>query len=290
MSDCALLYLKALTNPWDLDGDPCIPDFITLPSFKFSAICRGTFSIGTVGIGYVAVDPWLTAFNDRDSVMSTTSAYAGTGYTNGGGGTVKSRTNSPVAATSNLVRSLRVVGCGMRIRYAGTEMNRGGRAIAYRQPENMDIDNSDVPTLLTNPEAVSVPVDRNWHAVSFRPARDFDIAYQLVQNVLNPEFSQLLIVSGSTPASSFEFEVKTYFEMIGNSLSNLTRSHSDPAGLAVVNTTLSTHQPTTSPEGDFNAVIRDAGDVAAKALSYIGTGVSTAYKVAAAARPLMALL
>lgn len=291
LSGCSTKYMMALTDPWDLIDPPCIPDFIVLPSFKFSARGRGVFSIGNNGVGFISIDPWAMALSDILSVRTTNASYNGSGYSPTGSGVVALTTASPVTSQLSLVRSLRVVGASAKIRYSGTELNRGGRIIAYRTPNNTDAESQSADVFLTNPEAVTVPVDRDWHAVNFRPARDVDLAYASTAFAVSSlEFSQLLLVAGAIPGSSFEYDVIGWYEMSGTDLSQLTRSESDPLGLSVVQSVLSQFQPTTNPRTNFQRSLGTIPDIVENVMSFVGTAGKVLKPLATTASVVSALL
>jgi len=278
--------MRALVDPWDLEDEACIPDTISLPSFKFSPICRGTFQVGTQGVGFATIDPWLLAYGTQPCVRATTATYAASTF-NPALPDIQSFFGNSVFTHVGDTRDYRVVGCGIRIRYAGNELNRGGRIISYRQPNNGNIPGSALDVFLNNLETVTVPVDREWHSSVFKPARAQDISYQNSSVVLTPEYSQLLLITGATPGTTFEFDAICFFEVVGANLPTLTHSHSDPVGMSVVSTALSTHQPTTTPSDDLSSVISSISSIAETALSFVPGIVNTGARALRAAAPLI---
>ena len=62
LSDCLLSYIKASTDPFlTLPVDPCIPDSIPVPSYKYNTTMMGTMIVGTSGVGVVLFDPITAA-------------------------------------------------------------------------------------------------------------------------------------------------------------------------------------------------------------------------------------
>lgn len=281
LSSCSLDYLHALTDPWNLLTPPCIPDFVVLPSFKFNSRSRGVLSTGTQGTGWIAVDPWAAAFSDAQLAVAATSAtYSAVNYNPSAPGVVMQQIQSPLSYNPNEQRSMRVVGCSIKIRYSASEFKRGGRIISYRSPLNTGILATNDGEFLTNPESVSVPVDREWHAVCYRPAREQDLAYIDQNAAVNPnEYTLLLYITGAEAGVTFEFDVIGWFEMIGNRVAQATRSHSDPSGLAAVATALSQFQPTTSPAKNFANAVNEVGEIVSDALSFTSKYVVPAAKV-----------
>lgn len=48
---CTRHYISALTNPFDLHANPCVPDMHAIPTKKLRMVSRGTFQIGSQGVG-----------------------------------------------------------------------------------------------------------------------------------------------------------------------------------------------------------------------------------------------
>lgn len=160
LSPCAKLYAQALINPFgDFEGMPCIPDLIATPSFKFAARATGIFTIGTTGIGFVAVNPFSLVTSAKQKVPSTsggsalfqapvyatTAAYALSGIqvpqcnlNSDPAGFVSSLSDSPFGAFDNKYK-VRLVGCGIKTRYMGKELDRAGRVVLYTEPSNITI-------------------------------------------------------------------------------------------------------------------------------------------------------
>lgn len=274
MSQCSKTYAHALLDPWSLQVPPCVPDNITLPSYKFCARQRGGFVVGTAGVGFISVDPYLFGTDADNAILFTDSAYASNQYTDAGIGVNLTSSDSTFDLASfdpatQAARSLRIVGFGIRVRYTGSEITRSGQCIAFRQPENrMIVAPSTMPALLANREAVTVPADRKWHLCLWKPASPRDLGYyDDFADFSTTEWSQLIVVNGAEPGTSFEVDLIGWYEVIGNSLPFLSRSHSDPLGLSVVSAALSEKQPTGSnPVATF---IRDATAIANESLSFI---------------------
>jgi hypothetical protein len=288
LSRCAKLYVHALLDPWSLNETPCVPDNITLPSYKFSARYRGTVVVGTSGIGFVAVDPYLFCTSDK-SIAWTDATYAFPGVEFGIVGVNETPSDSayPIAQfnpTNPNNLTLRVVGFGMRMRYTGSEMSRSGQLISYRQPENRQVPHPYPPSFfLSNREAVTVPADRAWHSCLWRPALPRDLAYfEPFSDLTALEYSNMIVISGGVPGTSFEIDLVGWYELIGNTLPNLTRSHSDPLGMSVVSASLSEKQPTTS--NSVRDFIANATSIANESLSFVkavGPVVKTGLEIAA---------
>lgn len=269
MSQCSKLYATALLDPWNVQGNPCIPDNITLPSYKFAARSRGNFIIGEGGLGWVAVNPYAFVTNTNNSVIYTNNLYTETDYDPSATGVTTSLSDSNLPQASFVANYLmRVVGFGIRARYVGAEMSRSGQVISYRQATNSAIPEPSNPSaLLQNRETSTIPADRKWHECLWKPSAPTDLAYSIT--ALNESaYSQSIMVVGGDPGTSFEYDIMGWYEVVGSQLPFLTRSHSDPIGLSVVNSALSTHQPTNS--NSFADFVRSATEIANESISFIG--------------------
>jgi len=173
----------------------------------------------------------------------------------------------------------------MRCRYTGSEMSRSGQVIAYREPTNAyPTIPAPVAAFLANRESVTVPADRKWHAAVWRPSTPRDLAY-FDDYTSFSQFapSLFLIVSGATPATSFEVDLVGWYEVIGNNLPHLSRSHADPLGMSVVSAALSEKQPTATPVASVNSFIKDATEIAHSSISFLSAAkpvVKTALEIA----------
>lgn len=277
-SDCALFYAQAVIDPWGVSDAPCIPDFYTVPSFKFGTRTRGTFVAGTMGFGYITADPYVVA-GDVNCLAGTNVTFIGTfATTPGETGTNVARNNSPFSAVQfgATAMTYRLVGSGLAVRYVGNEMARGGQMIIYRQNFNTTFPNPlTVNIALQNPETTTVPIDREWHYVTFKPVEADDYDYS---TTISGAFSLVILISGATAATAFEYDFVQWFEVIGGNVTNLTPSDSDPIGMAVIKSAMAVPQPPDSPKENFANFLDTALAIADSTLSFIGSGANAFLK------------
>jgi len=297
LSNCARNYLHALTNPFvQINGSdlPCIPDHIVLPSNKVQVTARGTFTVGTSGFGFVAADPYV-GINNAGEFAGTTSSfpvlYTGATYTfpyvdidvSGDApavGVFGANTNSPFNAAGPLLTSqMRVVGCGLRVRYSGTELYRGGTLALYRSQDNASPPtNPSLANLLQTPLSAMVPVTRGWHSVCYAPASLDDVSYRNFNSAYNANatgishYSLIIAVQGPavhTTQQTFDFEYVAYYEQIGASL-QLSPSHSDPVGVGAIQAvTAMARLPDKPPEQNEQTFLSKIGQYLANGISGI---------------------
>lgn len=282
-SQCALNYAQALLDPWAVSNPPCVPDPITLPSFKFGARIRGNFVLGAAGAGYVIASPYYPSGNTISLYYVSGSLYAT--QTFGGlleAGTTSATSDSPFTNTQFSVggASYRPVGSGLATRYVGNEQTRGGQMVLYRTSQNQLVPTGTTQNLLlNNNEATTVPVDRDWHYVTWKPAVAQDTAYTFGFPV--NQFPLIIFVFGGTAAMSFEFDFITWFEVIGTDVPALTPSSDDTLGYAVIKSGIAVPQPPDSPASNFRRFIETVADIADETLSFIGRGSAVATRTSA---------
>jgi len=273
MSECSKLYMKALCDPWGVRGSPCVPDSITLPSYKVSFFARGSLGIGASGAGFIVCCPYNGMAGDTPFGQVTTEVYSGTGFEPALSGVSNFYSNSSYNATEFALTGgmrRRVVACGVRVRYVGPELTRGGRIIEYRHPTNYNAPaGASAAVLLANRETEPVPVNREWHYAMWKPAIPDDLGYSASPSAVQG-YCLLVLIVGAPPGVTFEYDVIAHFELIGDAVPNLTASHNDPLGMAVLSQGLAAHQPDKAPADNFNAVAKSVGSVARTTLSFIG--------------------
>jgi len=181
----------------------------------------------------------------------------------------------------------RLVGMGVRARYTGTELNRGGTMIlarATRQgPVGFNTDGYQYQTLLDDQLSNQFPVSRTWRTIAWNPrtAQEYDflkgasdwypastLAATYGADPL-PGPDMIIAVSGGVVGNSFDYEIIGYYEYIGTDLDNVSKSESDLVGLSAVRNVT-----------ENQAVIPDSGtsyyEQIAGAISQIGSSSTSA--------------
>jgi len=283
LSECSRLYLQTLTNPFKvIGGVACIPDDKDVPSYKVLIIARGTFYIGSAKLGWVFCDPSAACY-DTSSVCLTSAAFVGstlsfvdTAHTPA---IVTPGFPYPASGIGSAGILHRTVGCGLRIRYTDTELNRSGRCVPYRSNSVRDasVSGLGIANLLSRPEVPSDPVDRQWHCVTYLPTSTFtgnanvdcysytDWSSEAASPVPQATgFDLGFAIDGSTAGNGFEYEIYWHKEYIscspGTQPPGTTRSHSDSIGLSAVRNALEDTLPSTNGDSYYR-----------QALDYIGT-------------------
>lgn len=264
LNDCSLHYALALSDPWDCPEPPCVPDNITIESYKFNVRARGTFGIGTNGTGFVAINPYCPYEQSAPNAIfgySTTIAYAGINIYNPalpGVANINTNSSFPYTNSDSYEQAYRVVGAGIKVCYAGNEMNRQGQYTIYRDPSNGAIAfGSSLDNLLTMRESSLAPVDKEWHCALWKPVSASDITYASrgidIDSgtgsklfAMNP--SIIVGVTGGSAGASVSYDVIVWFEMTGRNMPVVSVSHTDPIGYSMASAAVSSHQPESSPK------------------------------------------
>jgi len=300
LSPCATQYLMALADPWKAER-PCIPDVISTPSSRFMGRCRGTFTIGTGNCGWAACCPFMLAINNSLSaggnhnfpVVTTGSTFAGANfaYVVSGGvftttGVVGNQASSmftynTLIGNGNGAASspwkIRLVGAGLRVRYTGTELNRGGRLLLYRTRSNVPLPGnstiggtSTISSLLQDTAYESVEISRSWKSVNYIPDQSEFLGYmqwgqwdpltaaaQGFDYNLYP--SMIALVEGGVSGQNLEFDAIGHFELVAP-ITGATHSDVDPIGFGAV---LSSVPPKVinEPKALLSEMAKSVGDI-----------------------------
>jgi len=233
IDECVLGYAKSLINPFE-GPSPCSPHPPSLPS-QTMRLYRKTslFTSSTTQTGYALLYGNI-ASDGSPFLVSTNSSFGGTSMVLGTG-TVSGYSNSPftTADFSADKVSWRIVSMGLRVRYAGTELNRGGRIFLLEHPSNGSLYGLDAAGMLAYPSCRTEPVSREWHSITLSPVSpevlDFGKTEFAISNPLG-----ILIVAPDTTPLLFEVEAVINIELVGPLAKNLSPSPSNVQGASDV--------------------------------------------------------
>jgi hypothetical protein len=236
ISPCAINYAKVLANPWDSYGhvqNVCIPDDNDIPSFKFQVRLRGSMVPGSQ-LGYVISNPIAFASRGIPSVMLSNSTLTSPNVPNSGTSSGNLYANSPSifdGGSAGTMPLIRCVAFGLRIRYSGTELNRGGSIIPFRARKLRD--DSGTETLTANSftsvaargQSTVKPVERKWVGTVYTPNSNADREYLKVTETdfgveFNSNSRKVGVLVTPAAASTFDYDVVGYYEAIEQSYNN----------------------------------------------------------------------
>lgn len=254
ITECTKGYLAARMNPCrTISPLPCIPDVIVIPSNKFRTRALGAFVTNAAGQGLIGVAPYRTYRNNSAGandypVWTSSLIYAPSLGADFGLAVLNAPTGvnmtGPYSIADLNVQStqLRLVGCGVQVYYEGTVFNKGGRMCLYRSPANIGIQSGTINTLMAIPATRVTPITTEWRGVVYEPDDPDFLGYQQTATLEAANVDRtavlLIVVTGLPVSTSFEFEVSSYWEMIGSLTignTNYTKAHSDVVGMSAVN-------------------------------------------------------
>ena len=229
-------------DPWGhFERAPCIPDLIDTDTWKFSTRMRQTGYIGTGGVGGVILSP-STGFSDI-AVMGVTSmltASVNMPSNVDAGITGVSDTQFPFLTASNA--QYRLVACGLRVRYSGTELNRSGVVIPVSIGVNgLGIGGQSLAQILSVPSRISEPVKRKWSGCIWKSTASGNNDFRPAQlSSANQNITMAVAITG-VPGMSFEVDVVRHWEVIPminlaiqGTTPAVTKSESDITGYSYI--------------------------------------------------------
>jgi hypothetical protein len=141
----------------------------------------------------------------------------------------------------------RLVSAGIRIRYTGTELNRGGSVFALEEPDHQSLATYTISNMQAFGNCHEEPADREWHSiVSSGPTAPGEFEFVQALNSTGttagvwgmpgqyakaPPFL-LLAVQGAA-GNTFDYEYYQNWEYIGPNVQGKLPGESDDAGLSL---------------------------------------------------------
>jgi len=285
-------------------GHACVPDLNDFPSTKRLVISRGTLAAGTAGVGYILISA-NTFYSDVPSGFNTTGFFTGTSVANATAvGVVTINQNFPFPSDdfNNTGFTGRWVGLGVRIRYLGTELNRGGRCVPIRMNrQGQELFGADATDFLAQPEIPSMACTRSWKSVTLVPRgagpyigvtgatqavamlsgdTDYSFGTTPYTSVASTRgFDLGWWVDGTNPGNSFEWEIYGHYEFAaaggGLSPDGITPSHSDMPGVSAIRNAIESNLPVGDAPAALNHALKFLKDYAPADISHVaGAGMA----------------
>jgi hypothetical protein len=131
--------------------------------------------------------------------------------------------------------SFRIVAFGLRVRFVGTELNRGGSKVCLVDPTHNSTQGRTEANLLAEPQARKCPVTREWVNLHWQPITTDEYGFQAA--TFGGAYMTVMLISPD-PAISlpFEFELYGIYEYQGSIARAQTHTFADPTGFAAVQT------------------------------------------------------
>jgi hypothetical protein len=281
LSSCVKDYALALEDGFNakrLGAAPCVPDSMVTRSHKSSIFFRGTFETNSTADGWIAMNP-RNPVSDVAFAQATTSASVGTSSTVMGSYTLQDPLSwqSPYLnaefGVGAIFKQFRTVSCTIRIRYIGTELNKGGSMFPFMNPDQQNMYLVTPTQLLQFQDAESVPVTQDWTYLSWHPTRATDFEYT---GAVGTDYPLVIYVHSAAAFQPFEVEIISYLEVVGSALPGLTPSHSDPVGFGATLEVIANRQDHRKPSG----VLRRIADAISTTASYVKSNSSSLGQIA----------
>lgn len=299
LPECTLAYASILTNPFnDAINEACIPDAISVQSYKFSSIAMGVCTTNASGFAFVAFNPWTMSGSNFSSnnvqvdypLYTTKSTYplqtarfigedVQDQYTIGYNG------NTLLTGEQIAKGQIRLVGAGVQIYYTGQKLIQSGVVTSLQNDGMKGFDNETPLSLLQkNPRSYTCSVSSdNPCNLTYTPTDFEQLSYKNIidftgsgiYKIGEAYYPLLMMISGAAPNVTFQIRAKAYFEAQLPGMP-ATPSHADPQGMAQVLSAKSNLAKGDTPENDFIHVIRSAARTLAGFAPQIGGAIGTA--------------
>lgn len=294
LSKCAADYALSLADPFNGPEDACIPDYPALMTQRVRTFAKGAFATSNnaaaAGFGWIAFDPQRFCCSNASGLSFNVPASTQTAINFVPGQFTSVSSNSPFVLANFVpvppaTLQYRIVSAGLRIRYIGSELTRGGQIVGLHHPAHRTVWDFDIPSMDAFKESARLPVTREWTTLVWRPVDTDDLDFANTFSAVTPAESdtaypmgfciQAPDTTGAVP-QSFEYEAYANFEFQGDILTNKKPSHVDPVGHGAVNAitsmALAIHGPTQTPSSHLGKAMLAA------AHHYVGTHTSQANK------------
>lgn len=209
-------------NPFDHDTDGvCFPAWPVQDSQKLRVFARGTAVIGTAGVGFVsALSPkcYADSGTSTPNVSHSEAGYTGTTNEISGIGIANVATNSPWSQSdfdANILEG-RSVAMGIRCKYVGTELNRGGVIVAVEAPHHHSLAGLTIAGLGSFDRAEQMDFNRLWTGVTWQPLTVSETEYSANGHFTGAYNPVCVMMFTGVPGETVSWEFVQHFEVIGS--------------------------------------------------------------------------
>lgn len=227
-------YLQSLCDPVGKRnvGLPS-SDNSTYTSLKQHVFGKGTLAVGTAGFGFISLSPGSAVGNGVCGTYSD-ATFAGTSISAVGAGSIGLTSNSMFAPADfgpDPLAQFRVVSALLRVRYSGTELNRGGTVYQLQQPRHQPMTGETAASVAAYQQAAKYAVSREWSNVVYCPLNTSWTASTTAGTYTNNFMS---ILMESAPGNTFDYEFFVNFEITGRNVRGQTACVNDPVGYGAI--------------------------------------------------------
>jgi len=229
-------WAEAMADPFRALPDATIPLPPAIPSQGVTVFAKGTFATGTGQRGFVAMNPAGMLASNVDAVYASVATYAGTTISQAAPN-VGYGSNSPYIAADfggtvpDGDLQWRIVAAGLRARYVGTELERGGRLFSLSEPDHQNLVGSDQSDLQAYDSCKDDAVTRAWRSALWAPARESDFHYSSTAPASLGSCPMGIIATAPTTTSqTYQWEAWVHAEFIGAKARGKRVRQVDPLG------------------------------------------------------------
>lgn len=250
---CAQKYAESLADPFTGPADACMPVTPAVQSRKLRTFIRTRFQSSSVnGAGFVTMQPLacndgaVTAGNIGTAAAYTSSAawlgpVALPNLNPATAGVIPLNHNGEysTSAFSSAGVQARLVSMGFRLRYAGTELNRGGRVMLYEDPDHSDWSTgASNSVIMGNEKAKEHKIGEDWITLcTSGPVVPSEFDYVPYPNTPNGGTTKahylLATIDSAAVGSTYDVEFYWNWEITGILARGKTPSDSDDLGFSV---------------------------------------------------------
>lgn len=299
LSKCLLSYAQASIDPFDnITELPCIPDVITVPSYKFRTYLEADVTIGSAGTGFAVMNPFHMLVNDNASsssysdyaVVTTDSTYSTATYNWGPTdiGTIVTGYNpaSNLSIVAIAQYAYRLVAAGMEVDYTGVLLNQAGLVSVIQWDGLENIPNPlAISTIRQHPRSQTCPTSREARCyIRYEPVLSSNYDYS-GSSLYYPTGRSInyplgIFISGAEPDTTFRIRAVAFFEVQGLNLP-ATPSEADPIGFPAFQAARSEVLPTPDPKSDLLSILKKtAGNIMNTVSGFapvIGTAIGSVF-------------
>jgi hypothetical protein len=255
--------IKGLKLPTEDKEAPCIPMTPNIKTRKFNSFARGSFGTNAAGIAAISMAPrritnttvngWASnavlvqsgiyaGGANFDSLLEDTSVLLSPGVTGFPMNTDYS--NSQLGIVSGRGIKYRVVGAGLRVRFSGKEVDRGGTLHCVVHPDHDSLGGLSFGSIGQYETYFRVPATRNWTTITHTPVFESDNNFLpdymtnlgLYTTYLSTEtqFHYMGFMITDNVGGAWEWEAIIHYEAIGATVRGLTPTPVDMPGVSAV--------------------------------------------------------
>jgi hypothetical protein len=226
-----------LIDPFNVHGVG-LPTSPAVPSLKAWVFSKGSFSTQANSQGYIGFNPYAGVTSDLPTVFYTDGSGAVTSMPGAiAAGVLGATTNSPYLSTSYGANendsSWRIVSAGLRVRYTGTTLNKGGSLVVVSHPTHNSIVGATDPEMLAYNTSKRLPVNDVWTCLVWCPAIGADFQFRQAVPAGVPTMG-VSVEAPSATVVTFAFEAFINFEVNGRTIRGQTPTMQDPVGFAAI--------------------------------------------------------